>query len=333
MIVIFLITISLITIASLNKISRQKLALVLESLKQRERDLENLKEQEAKINSELLSLNKNLDLLLAVYDITKELSKFLVYEQVLEVFKERLMFVIGLDGCEILSDQRPPRGQLDGYKKVAINIENEPLRYLAVKTEKELDENLLNLTLNQLNLALRRARLYQEIQRLSVTDGLTGVYGRRYFMERFNQELSRSKHHSLALSLLILDIDHFKSYNDNFGHIVGDMLLKEVSSIITSGLRQIDMCSRWGGEEFCILLPDTTKDGAFLVGERLRSAIEETENRAYDERLKVTVSMGLATYPDDAKEYNALIDKADKALYKAKALGRNRVFAYGMREV
>jgi len=298
------------------------------ALVEKERELEVLEKKEEAASSGVADLARSLDSLLAIYDITKELSRSQEKEQILGIFKDRLMKDMELEDCRIVD--RAIKQEGIGYKLYPIKIDDKSLRYLAIKNSGSLDENLLAITLNQLALALRRVSLYREVEELSITDGLTGIYNRRHFTERSKQEFARAGNFKLNLSFLMLDIDYFKSYNDTFGHIVGDMLLRKVAEGLKAGLRQIDMYARWGGEEFCILLPDTPKDGAYQVAERLRSGVEQLNIKAYDENFKVTISIGVASYPEDAKEYSLLVDKADEALYNAKKAGRNTVFVYGM---
>jgi diguanylate cyclase (GGDEF)-like protein len=127
----------------------------------------------------------------------------------------------------------------------------------------------------------------------------------------------------------MVDIDHFKKCNDRYGHLVGDVVLKEIAGIMKKNLREIDIIGRYGGEEFSIMLPDTSKEGAIIVGERLRRAVEGCRITAYDETINTTISIGITAFPDDTDEISQLIDKADQMLYKAKEEGRNRLMVYG----
>lgn len=180
----------------------------------------------------------------------------------------------------------------------------------------------------QFALEIKKVLLYETVEALAITDSLTTLYTRRYFFERMEEELNRSKRHGLKFAFLMLDIDNFKICNDTYGHLVGDVALKEIARIIKESTREIDLAARYGGEEFSIILPETDKIGARLAAERIRERIEENVVRAYDEKLKITVSIGLAVCPDDAPDSADLVEKADKALYAAKASGKNIVCEY-----
>ncbi len=178
---------------------------------------------------------------------------------------------------------------------------------------------------SQLALQLKKVSLYESVEKLSITDGLTEIYLRRYFIDRLSEEIERSRRLKLKFSILMVDIDHFKRCNDVYGHMVGDVALREIASIIKGNVREIDLVARHGGEEFTVLLPETGKDGALHVAERIRKTCEDRLISAYDENLKFTVSIGISVYPLDAKNTKPLIEKADKAMYRSKQEGRNRV--------
>lgn len=177
----------------------------------------------------------------------------------------------------------------------------------------------------QVALQIERIKLFDEIERLSVTDGLTGTYLRRYFLERLREELSRAEQYNIDLAFIMVDLDHFKKCNDSFGHLVGDVVLKEVAGILKQKVREIDLVGRFGGEEFCILLPEANKADAYVVAERIRKAVEGYTIKAYDETLSITISMGISSFPEDSPGLEDLIENADTALYEAKRQGRNKV--------
>lgn len=180
----------------------------------------------------------------------------------------------------------------------------------------------------QFALEIRKVLLYETVEKLAITDSLTGLYLRRYFSERFGEELQRSERYKFKFSFLMIDIDNFKRCNDTYGHLVGDVILKEIARLIKENVREIDIISRYGGEEFAVILPETDSAGAALASERLRKKIEENVFKAYDERLKITVSIGFAVYPEDANNAKALIERSDSALYAAKKSGKNVVCEY-----
>lgn len=162
---------------------------------------------------------------------------------------------------------------------------------------------------------------------LSITDGLTHLYNHRYFHELLDREIIRARRYPQPVSLLMLDIDNFKSYNDSHGHVEGDNALKKVSELFLESLRKIDFVSRYGGEEFAIILPETPKQGALTVARRLRTRLEKASFYPPDakEPRNLYISIGIATFPNDAQSKEGLIQAADKALYTAKELGKNRV--------
>jgi len=177
----------------------------------------------------------------------------------------------------------------------------------------------------QIVLELRRVELYEKVQELSIIDGLTEVYLRRYMMGRMREEVDRASRLGLTFSIAMVDVDYFKQCNDKYGHLVGDAVLKKIAERLKGSVREVDMVTRYGGEEFCIMLPDTSKKLALAVSERLRRSISEAPIRAFDEEIRVTVSVGIATYPENGQNADILIEKADTALYKAKRNGRNRI--------
>ena len=158
-------------------------------------------------------------------------------------------------------------------------------------------------------------------------DGLTGLYNHRYFHEALSIEVARSRRYEHSFSLIFLDVDHFKRYNDTHGHIEGDQVLHTLGNIFRERLRETNLAARYGGEEFVILLPETTKEGACIVAEDIRKVVEDFPfpGREAQPTGRLTVSLGVATFPEDAKDGSTVIQRADQALYRAKNEGRNRV--------
>ena len=189
------------------------------------------------------------------------------------------------------------------------------------------DAETLSSFAGQASVAIENVLLHQETQQLSITDGLTGVWNRRYLEMTLRKEIERAQRFGRPLSVLMLDIDRFKRVNDRYGHQRGDEVLIEITRRILGEIRgNIDVVGRYGGEEFVILLPETPTGGARVVAEKIRTAIrDEAFVGSSTEPIAVTVSMGIATYPEDGATAEELIRKADEAMYRAKAGGRDRV--------
>jgi diguanylate cyclase (GGDEF)-like protein len=196
----------------------------------------------------------------------------------------------------------------------------------------EVDMQLLSSFANLASLMIERTLVLEEsvrFEQLSVTDSLTGLYNRRFLKSRIEEELNRSIRQGLNLTILFIDLDFFKNYNDVCGHIAGDDALKKTADIIQASLREMDMVARYGGEEFCALLPGTSKAEALIVAERIRSEIENEKfpGEHTSPLGKLTASFGVASYPEDGRTFTALVHASDVALYQAKASGRNRIVA------
>jgi diguanylate cyclase (GGDEF)-like protein len=188
----------------------------------------------------------------------------------------------------------------------------------------------LHASVNHLALALKNAKLYSEVKVQADHDGLTRIHNRRFFEEHILVELSRHQRYNTPLSLMMLDVDHFKNVNDLMGHQAGDLALREIGRILQQTVRSSDMAARYGGEEFVVILPQTTEEQAWLLAERLREKIE-AKVIAHGERMfQVTVSIGVASLkPGALEKREELLERADQALYRAKAAGRNMVCLSG----
>lgn len=288
-------------------------------------ELNGLGEYGGNIKLENSQLNEAFGNTLALYELTKDICRSLDEEKVFATFQNNLKKFINVGDCRYIKDS----ADLIKYKNYLIlplNIEeNQLVGYLAVDRILDEDKEKFAILAQQFLIGLRRALLYQKIQGLTITDALTGVYCRRYFQERFSEELKRSKKNKLQMSFLMVDLDNFKQFNDRYGHLVGDAILRQVSRVISQAVRQIDFVGRFGGEELSVVLTETDKEQANFAAQRIRQAIAEAVIKAYDEELKVTVSIGVSVFPDNAGNTRDLIEKADKALYLAKETGKNKV--------
>jgi diguanylate cyclase (GGDEF)-like protein len=177
--------------------------------------------------------------------------------------------------------------------------------------------------------AVLRAQLYEAMEKMATTDGLTGLFNHRTFQGRFDEQLATARRYSRKLSFILTDIDHFKSVNDTYGHPTGDMVLKGVAKILKEQARDTDIVARYGGEEFAIIMPETDVKGAHAIAERIRERILKEVFQTEQGPLKVTLSLGVATFPDVAAEKHQLIDLADQCLYYAKRHGRNQSVTVG----
>jgi two-component system, cell cycle response regulator len=166
---------------------------------------------------------------------------------------------------------------------------------------------------------------HEEIYRLTTVDGLTQIFNKRYFLETLEREISRAHRYHRELSLILFDIDLFKSVNDSHGHLAGDSVLRQLAAVLKQKIRREDIIARYGGEEFAIILPEISGANALLFAEKIRKLIEKTGFRFEDIRIPITVSVGVATMDETVLDTTAFVHLADRQLYQAKSEGRNRV--------
>ncbi len=184
----------------------------------------------------------------------------------------------------------------------------------------------VRVTLHQANVVAELEREREEYARRSMTDSLTGLFNTAYIVERCDQEIGRSKRYAQPLSCLLVDIDNFKEVNDSFGHPAGNEVLRALAQLLRSGVRVSDVVGRYGGEEFLIVLPQTDRSGAMILAERLRQAVDSEVFRVGLAAVRITVSVGVAAFPSRGViGRETLFLAVDRAVYEAKALGRNRV--------
>jgi diguanylate cyclase (GGDEF)-like protein len=177
----------------------------------------------------------------------------------------------------------------------------------------------------QAAVAIENVRLHEEAERLSLTDALTGLWNRRYLFSALQREIERANRFGRPISVILLDLDRFKAINDTYGHKRGDDVLVEIAQRVQGVIREVDVFARYGGEEMCLLLPETDRAGAEAAAERVSEAVRCTPFGAAGEApLRVTVSQGIAVYPGHGRAPGALLEAADDALYDAKHAGRDR---------
>ncbi len=294
---------------------------------------EKLSEKSISGEKKMRSLESEALEIFTLYEMTKDIAMGFNEKDAFGIFQTTLRSHTSFQECLLLdpSDEKAKEWRKNRNNFVfTLKSKRRTIGYIVVVDIHESEVEKVRILGHQFALALRRIKLYQEIEKMAITDSLTNVFTRRYCMERFREELHRSKQRKISLSFMMLDVDHFKSFNDQYGHLTGDQILQEIGSIIKENIREIDIAGRFGGEEFCVVLPDTDCDGAIYAAERIRKAVEETVIKAYDAQVKATVSIGVATFPDQAKSDDELIDKADWALYRAKKQGRNCTCSFGI---
>ncbi|MFH1438800.1 MAG: GGDEF domain-containing protein [Pseudomonadota bacterium] len=168
---------------------------------------------------------------------------------------------------------------------------------------------------------------YEEIHRMAIMDGLTNLFNKRYFLETLVKEAARARRYHRPLSLIMIDLDHFKKVNDTYGHLAGDHILKELGELLRSRIRREEIVVRYGGEELAILLPETAKDGAASVAEQMRHRVENHTFIFAGKKITITISAGVAELIETNYDFNGFVDVADERLYSAKKGGRNKVVA------
>jgi diguanylate cyclase (GGDEF)-like protein len=187
---------------------------------------------------------------------------------------------------------------------------------------------MINSYISTIAPSISNMRLLKAHRNMAMRDSLTGLYNRRFLEESISAQVPFAARYSQPLSLMMIDIDHFKRFNDLYGHKQGDEIMQKVSNVLTDTARDSDIVSRYGGEEFVIIMPNTTKEGGIRLAEKIRLAIEaKTMLNMNGTQEVTTVSIGLSTYPDDAADITELMRQVDIALYKSKANGRNIVTA------
>ncbi|MCK5533773.1 diguanylate cyclase [bacterium] len=269
-------------------------------------------------------------------DVVKKISKKMIDEINKEKPQEKRK--LGSFKTKIFNEEYQKESatkKLKAFFSVTLKARGGIIGILALASSKESSfskENLDTLTLmaDQISMVINNVCLYQKINYLSITDGLTELYNYRYFQDMLKREFERARRYEFYLSLIMIDIDHFKKVNDSYGHQQGDIILRELGIRFKKEVRErLDTPVRYGGEEFAFILPNTGKKGAFVVADRIRERIAEYKFPGRDKPLRITLSLGVASYPAKGIEKFAdLVKKADEALYRSKQEGRNKVSVY-----
>ncbi|MDP8213205.1 MAG: diguanylate cyclase [Candidatus Zapsychrus exili] len=236
---------------------------------------------------------------------------------------------------DIEKDNRFLRKSRPSYKGKSficapIKLEDQILGVLSVSDKKnkedpifnELDLKTLCMIVRQVGVSIEASKLYKNLEFLTITDPLTGIYNFRHFTKTLDREISRAKRHGIPLCMLMIDVDDFKSYNDTYGHLEGDILLKELSKAFKENIRDIDIACRYAGDEFVIILPDTKVSDAEIVANKIIGKVSELKLKQV---MKISVGIAQLSLNKDTNRYD-FMQKADSALYQAKKTGKNRFY-------
>ncbi|OUR84568.1 histidine kinase [Colwellia psychrerythraea] len=268
-------------------------------------------------------------------------------QQNVKLFNEAAQSMFGYSEQEIIGEpltkllpekyQAKHHGYVEGFKRSQVDSRPMQTRAAVQGLRKDGSEFAIEVTISKIRIAdnveftavirdiSEKNQLLEELILSSRRDPLTELYNRRYFTELLQSEITRSRRFKRGFSLLMLDIDHFKSINDRFGHACGDAALIAFSKTVTNSTREVDTRCRWGGEEFLVLLPEIPKETAMLVAEKIRKNVENLETIYEGDLIKLTVSIGLEYFSGDDIEISNMVNKVDQLLYKAKNTGRNKI--------
>ncbi len=349
------------------KSSRSKLLRTFDILNQRTSELEKSQAQIESIYETSRTLVERLDLNEVTEEILNIVQKIMGYQSfsLFLLTDQRMLSLLGqISGGRKVAGGEPRPGRLSGILRTVVD-EARPVRVFDVTKEPDLemevegvksfmaiplisrgnvigvmnarstrigafldqDERIFSILGGSAALAIENARLHQKTQELTVVDDLTGLFNYRYFSRKLGGEVMRAERYHLPLSLIMIDIDWFKRCNDTYGHLFGNMVLRDLARRTRESVREVDVVCRYGGEEFAVILPQTKKEDARMIGERIRHRVESADfvSETKDSRVKITVSLGIASFPENGRTSKELIEKVDQALYLAKGKGKNLV--------
>lgn len=320
--------------------------------RQREREAERAVSERETLNR---TLERRLSELQAVSEITDLVHSSLDFEKNGPVVLEILSRSLAIDTCSLMVVDKErsetlfsaghgalngtpvrygrPESAIDDHLTCLSAFDSEHVTVLFCAAPEDIDRLstedrlVLNAVASELVVAVENTRLYRLTKKLAVTDELTGLANYRQLQQKLDEEIERAKRYGKRVSLIMLDIDDFKTFNDTHGHVAGDVALGELGRVVAETVREVDLVARYGGEEFSVVLPETDAAGAFVVAEKVREAVQNhrfadaTGHRCCD----LTVSIGVASYPAHATGKDGLLREADHALYRAKTTGKNWV--------
>lgn len=237
--------------------------------------------------------------------------------------------VVQIDNQELLIKNNENRSNVYAFEALPFNVGDRTIGLLSLARANICSEDdimLIKILTENSAIAIENSLLHKKIEELAITDGLTSLYNHRYFKDALHKEIKRAERYNLSFSIIMFDIDNFKKINDLYGHLKGDEVLLRLSGIAKEIFqREIDVIARYGGEEFIVILPQTTKEKAVIVGERLLSSVRRNLSFLVSLPAPITISMGIASYPDNGKKEMDIIQSVDKALYAAKRQGKDRM--------
>ena len=228
-----------------------------------------------------------------------------------------------------------PKANLKSHLTLPLTVEGEILGCISINSDQPnafdaQDLQFFSVIGYQMAATLKHFQRFSSIKNIAIYDTLTGLHNRRHFEERLGVETQKSFYSGTPLSLVMVDIDHFKKVNDTFGHTEGDQVLCKTSSLLKNSVRKKDTVARYGGEEFILILPEAGLEESFVIAERIRRIVEDTPFEVGQAQVKLTISMGISNFPSHrAKSKEELVKMADQALYDAKRGGRNKVCIFG----
>jgi diguanylate cyclase (GGDEF)-like protein len=227
-----------------------------------------------------------------------------------------------------------PMATLKSHLTLPLALEGEVLGCISINSDQPnafdaQDLQFFSVIGYQMAATIEHLQRLSSVKNLATYDTLTGLYNRRYFDERFGMEVQQAFVNKSSLSLILIDIDHFKKVNDTYGHLEGDKILRGVGSLLKNSVRKNDTVARYGGEEFVLILPETNLEAASMIAERIRQVVESTAFDVENAHIRVTISLGISSFPSHRpRSKEELVKMADLALYHAKGEGRNRVSLY-----